>query len=103
MQGVKDVKEYPRSKLVLRHANGELREVPVVTALRWANLRLQKPMLVIQWSIAGAYDFDLERGCLVKATLWRAVSLRDAWAIWLQEAQGSLKEKLNVIPKEYWP
>ncbi len=59
----------------LIHAGGERRTVEAV--------RAQGNRLDIRWGeLAGVYRLDLKRNQLMRAPLWRAASLGQAWRVW---------------------
>ena len=91
-------------ELVIIHRNGDVRRVQVEAAYRHINSKVQRPVLMVRFGIAGEYTISLETGEMLKARDWCVQSLRTAWLIWYDLVHIKTdKEKRELIPKECQP
>jgi len=85
--------------IVLRHTNGDLKEVSILRAHRYLARNFQKPVLMVFWPLAGEYALDLRENVLVKAKGWGAIDIKLAWRFWFSLVDIRLQDKYNELPK----
>lgn len=82
--------------LLLRHASRDEKEVRILragaTVVQENGRQVRRAFLELHWPLCGYYTLDLDRNIILRATLWTAADIDEAWRQYHELAGNKFKK-----------